>query len=94
MRKKILTKEEALLKKKNASFVKKIIRILTIVLLFICAKKIVSVISSWINYIWNDLYFLSILMWYGIFIIAYIIMIYLLIKSSKKDTKYSSQKRK
>lgn len=80
MRKKILTKEEALLKKKKASFIKKII-ISTLVLLLIC-------------YIWNDLYFLSILMWYGIFIIAYIIMIYLLIKSFKEDRKYSSQKRK
>lgn len=94
MRKKILTKEEALLKKKNASFVKKIIRILTIVLLFICAKKIVSVISTWVKYISDELYFLSIIMWYGVFLVAYMIIIYLIIKTSKKSKNYSSQKRK
>lgn len=94
MRKKILTKEEALLKKKNASFVKKIIRILTIVLLFICAKKIVSVISTWVKYISEELYFLSIIMWYGVFLVAYMIIIYLIIKTPKKSKNYSSQKRK
>lgn len=94
MRKKILTKEEALLKKKNTSFVKKIIRILTIVLLFICAKKIVSVISTWVKYISEELYFLSIIMWYGVFLVAYMIIIYLIIKTPKKSKNYSSQKRK
>lgn len=94
MRKKILTREEYNIKKKKLLLIKKLIGIATIVLAFICAKKLLSVISTWVKYISDELYFLSIIMWYGVFLVAYMIIIYLIIKTSKKSKNYSSQKRK